>query len=145
MKPQILGVVLVSLGLAACTGKGTPLPGQAIDNSYVVDGIRWDSGTTIYVLARTFDANGKVGVCGAWSARGGSSIVSQFHQDVMAAGRVVLDGTTVVLGLTFMQEHGESTELRGAAANCVRSDVDWQPGFAEQKPDVDFPRMRFNI
>ncbi|MEO1491194.1 MAG: hypothetical protein AAFV19_03465, partial [Pseudomonadota bacterium] len=130
------------LSMTACA-TGTPIAGQTIDDSYRVDGFRWDSGTTVYVMLKTFNADGKTGVCGAWTARGGSSNISHLNTEMMDAGSVALDGTTLVNGLGFMKEHGGTGDLKGQASNCVKTDVDWQPAFANERPDAVFPRMRF--
>ncbi len=136
----ICGVTLLLVGACAT---GTPIAGQTIDDSYRIDGFRWKDGATVYVPIKVFNADGKTGVCGAWSARGGAVISRDFNDQVMDAGSIILDGTTLVRGLTFMQEHGPDGELTGKSSNCVRTDVDWQPSFAGKRPDADFPRMRF--
>ncbi|MEM6624676.1 MAG: hypothetical protein AAF674_20835 [Pseudomonadota bacterium] len=130
---------------AACTPSGTRIDGGSLDGTYTTGGVRWASGPIIYILVKTFETQGKVGVCGAWYVRSDNAVVSKFHDDVMAAGMVYVDDTLIYQGLGFMQEHRGEEDLRGKASNCVRTSVDWQPSFENIEPSIDFPRMRFNV
>ena len=139
------GLLLFGILLAGCVARGTPLPGQVVDEGYEVGGFRWDSGTTVYVMTTTFNADGKVGVCGAWVARGGANLVANFHSEALGAGIVMLGGRRILQDLNFMQEHKTQEDLRGKATNCVRSGVAWMTEFENVKPSTRFPRMRVNI
>ena len=135
-----LGAALL---VAGCVSSTEPASGQTIDRTYKVDGFRWDSGTTVYVLLKAYDADGKVGVCGAWSARGGSATISNLHTDVLAAGILTIDGERLLQGLNFLAEHGPEGELVGKTSNCVVVDKPWKKSFRTKNLDLDFPRMRF--
>ncbi|MEM7742908.1 MAG: hypothetical protein AAF409_04275 [Pseudomonadota bacterium] len=120
--------------LAGCAVRGTPISGQVVDRSYSVGGFSWQSGATVFVLMKTFNSDGKVGLCGAWTARGGANLVSHLHTQALEAGSVILDGSRVHQGLRFMKWHAPDQKLGGKATNCIRTGTDWRPGFEGAKP-----------
>ena len=143
MRAIWLAIFGAALLVSGCVGSTEPASGQTIDRTYKVDGFRWDSGTTVYVLLKAYNASGKVGICGAWSARGGSATISNLHTDVLAAGIVTLNDERILQGINFMAEHGPEGKLVGKASNCVVTDKPWKKGFKTKNLDLDFPRMRF--
>lgn len=63
-----LSGVLGALLLLTCAGRvasGTPARGQTIDKSYSVGGSSWGSGSTLVVVSKAYNADGKGGICRA--------------------------------------------------------------------------------
>ncbi len=56
----------IAAGLSAC--EGVSLPESSVDSSYVFDGFEWQGGGGVYVSIKTFENQGKVALCGAYSA-----------------------------------------------------------------------------
>ncbi len=121
------------------------MPGQTLDRSYSAGGVSWDSGPTIYVFAKVFEDSGKTAVCGAWGVQGNTAAAARYNDQVMQAGFVDVGGTRVLTGLRFMQRHSDVKDMSGKPTNCVRTDIDWRPGFSGQEAKVGFPRMRFTL
>lgn len=130
--------------LAGCVAPGKPIDGQTTDSTYTVGGARWDSGAVIYVLTKAFETDGKVGICGAWSARSETGTVSTLlNRDVLAAGHITLDGTRVFQGLDKFSRFGSTGALTGRPAACFATPIAWDTAMANAKPRTNFPRMRF--
>ncbi len=115
---------------------------QTVGPEYTTARGNWNSGGGITVYAYTYEQDGYVAICGAWSADGQAAGTAFLNDDVIDAGHVSLGGTRIVDGLDFM------TELRGGQgvggpANCVLTGAPWDPSYAAMPPEIRLPRMVF--
>lgn len=140
-----LFLILAGAVLAACATQGRPIAGQTVDEDYAVGGFQWQSGATVYVLAKTFRSGENVGLCVAWTARGGINVLANAHREVIAAGSVFLDGTRVHQGLGFGNEIGPEGDVIGKASNCIETSTPWRAEFENAEPKPRFPRMRVDL
>ncbi len=143
MKFTLIGPLAALLLGAACT-QTQPIPGQRVDVDFISGGFQWNSGSAVYVFAKTFNYQGKVAVCGAWAATQGSGRSNLYNEQVLGAGSIALDGTLLVNGLGFFPEHPDPKAIGGRQAACVATDRPWLPEYDDKKPNIRFPPMSFS-
>ncbi|MEM9044458.1 MAG: hypothetical protein AAGC81_07165 [Pseudomonadota bacterium] len=137
-----LGLTLFPLmACLACTSHA-PTKGAKLDQSYLTVGGHWNDGAIVTVMAQAVNRQGRLAICGAWTAREQSVLTNNLHDRIVQAGVVFVDGKRVIDNLQFMQELSFAEDLRGKAANCVVTDRNWRPGDAE-KLKIRLPRQKF--
>lgn len=147
---KAVSAVLLALSVAAsgCTST-TPAPSRQIDERYGAGGVRWNSGTVIYMLAGAYEDQGMVTLCSAWMVQGDSAVVAEFEGHLMRAAVVTIDGDRILQGLGFstgMEFAGtDLSDYAGRSAACVRTDVAWDPRYESVRPRIKVPVMRIVI
>ena len=133
----------IAAGLSSCGG--VSLPESSVDSSYVFDGIEWQSGGGVYVSIKTFDDQGKVALCGVYSA-GESDPQSRFGDLALANMYVQLGDKIITYNIDYFNRVAfhEGKAPVGRAA-CKRTSTDWRPEYASFKPDAKLGKSRFTI
>ena len=131
--------LLPLLACLACTNH-QPSEGARLDESYLTVGGHWDDGAIITVMAQAVERQGRVAICGAWTARKQSVLTDNLHDRIVEAGVVFVDGRRVVENLRFMHQLSFAEDLRGKAANCIITDTAWSDDAALK---IRLPRQKF--
>ena len=135
-KMRFAALATALLAAACVTAERTA--SETIDGRYSIGGVRWAEGGLIYAFVRTFDAGGKVGICGAWGAEGGNPTSSTDNEVVLGTGSVDLDGTRVFQNFVSFARLTDPRDADGKTANRFRTSVDWRPRFGEVAPEIRF-------
>ena len=130
----------LALGLAGCV-QTEDRPGESIDDRYSVGGASWSSGAVVYVFVRTFEDQGKVGICGAWSSKEGGAFNVTDNDRLLEVGSIELLDTKVLTSLSGFNRFVDPRSAYGRSATCYRSSVDWRPEFNGVEPVVNFGRI----
>jgi hypothetical protein len=102
----------------------------------------WRSSTNVAVFIKTFESNGKLGICGYYMAGGSSSAYVDLIGVSMASPDSTLSlGGEVVGNLGFLRLNGSE---RDAIANCVVARADWRPSYSTAHVNVWLPAARSN-
>jgi len=133
----------IAAGLSAC--EGVSLPESSVDSSYVFDGFEWQGGGGVYVSIKTFDDQGKVALCGAYSASE-SDARGRFGDLALASMYVQLGGKIITNNIDYFNRVAfhEGKAPIGRAA-CKRTSADWKPEFASLQPDAQLGKTKFKI
>ncbi|MEM8793461.1 MAG: hypothetical protein AAGE80_17710 [Pseudomonadota bacterium] len=136
---------MTALLVMVCTACNSHVPteGANLSETYLTAGGHWNDGAIVTVMARAVEREGRLAICGAWTARRQSVLTDGLHSRIIEAGLVRVDGERIVTNLRFMQRHSFAEDLRGRPANCIMTERPWQPGAAETI-EVRLPRQRFN-
>ena len=133
----------IAAGLFAC---GTPLPGSIVDSSYVFDGLEWQGGGGVYVSVKTFDDQGKVALCGAYSAYAEDDPRDAFAALALANMYVRLGDKIIATNIGFFNHvafhDGEAPVGQSA---CKRTTIDWKQEYAFLRPDLNIGKTRYII
>lgn len=114
-----------TLGLALLLGAlafSTPAAAETtqIDERFRGGTFDWSGNGSTLVRWRAILVDGKIGVCGAWSARGGGNY-TRLSRQAIADMRVERDGVVFMRGLSFFNAVGAAayqSGLEGRTANC---------------------------
>jgi len=114
-----------TLGLALLLGALTLSTPVAAETTQIDDRFRggtfdWSGNGSTIVRWRAVLVDGKIGICGAWAARGGGNY-NRLSRQAIADMRVERDGVTFMRGLSFFNAVGAAayqTGLAGRTANC---------------------------
>lgn len=144
---QLRYFILLACALSACTSlTTTSMPGRAIDDSFNAQSIRWESGRYIYFSTGIWNADGKVGLCGALAQSPGGLQEDRFDEWLINTAKVELDDRTLVNGLGFFSKVRFEEDVAPAGrANCIQTSVPWSEAFEDQEPQVLTTRSRFKI
>ena len=133
----------IAAGLSACGGS---LPESSVNSSYVFDGMEWQRGGGVYVSIKTFEDQGKVALCGAYSAGSEFDPQGSFGDLALANMYVQLGDKIITYNIDYFNRvafhEGEAPVGRTA---CKRTSTDWKPEYASFKPDVKLGKTRFTI
>ena len=141
---RLLAPCVAGLVVAGCATV-TPVGNEQIDPRYSLGGGEWNSGGGITIAARTFERNGVVVVCGAWTMDRQSVLTSELNDNVVAAASVFVGGDRAVNNLSFMRLVPYSDNISGEQANCVATDRPWKAGYSPASTRVRIPRMAFDL
>lgn len=128
-------------GLAACAPAPQPNAWGRVDADFTVAGGVWDDGSTVYVLAKTFEQEGQLAVCGTWTVQGETVNTSYFNDRVVESGILRLGGDTVVRGLGRFRRVKYAPDMTGKSASCFTTGRPWQAAYASLQPDIRLPRQ----
>jgi hypothetical protein len=133
----------IAAGLSAC---GTPLPDSTVDSSYVFVGMEWQGGGGVYVSIKTFDDQGKVALCGAYSAYNEDDPRDAFAALALANMYVRLGDKIIANNIEFFNHvafHDGQAPLGQSA--CKRTRIDWKTEYAFLRPDLKIGKHRYVI
>jgi hypothetical protein len=136
----LLATTALTIGCAAS------IPERKVDSTYTPYGVTWNEGGGIYVSTKTFEDQGKVGLCGVYAAHAPSDPQDRFTQLALAAMNIKLDGKVISYDASFFNRvpFYEDTAPAGTAS-CKRTGTDWKPEYGRLKPDAVFEKSRFRI
>ena len=141
MRPLKATHLAIITAVAAC---GTPLPDRSVDSSYVWDGFVWSGGGGVYVSIKTFEDQGKVALCGVYSAADDSQ--DRFTDLGITAMNIKLGDEIIAYDIGFFKRvaFNENSAPVGNA-KCRRTGSAWKPQYASLKPDAIVGKSRFVI
>ena len=142
--PTLLYLFLVTI-ISGCVGLSERTGQISIDRSFTTSGFGWDSGSIVYVFLKVRENQGKVEVCAAHMAIGGTGTTDELNRDVLDAASATVDGARVIQGLAFANRLPQMDDVIGQPANCARGTADWKPSYAGASVEVKIPRMKFVI
>jgi len=141
-------LIALTILLAGCTGLS---PYDLIDSRQADSTYRklaftatssggWGSATAGAIFIKTFDSNGKLGLCGFYTASGsGSGYVDLLGTSIASHDSALFVDDEKVGNLAFLRLNASE---RDAMAGCVRAKVDWKPGYAKAKLNIYLPSVR---
>ena len=136
----LTAAVLIAAMLGGCSGL-TELREERVDSSYARSSLRWDGGGRLIFALRTTEADGRVKLCGAYSAIDGGIYREEFNQKALESTSIMLDGDNLVTGLVFLKESGRGG--RFSTASCSLTDTDWRAAHAGATPVLELGRTNF--
>ncbi len=136
--------VLVALVTAGCVTATSPLSAGKIDESYTVGGGQWVEGGTIYVIAKTFEHQGNVAVCGAWTRQTSTARTTNYDYDVIQTGVLQIDGSYILQGFDRFPEISYARDITGSRADCLITDRAWDPAYDGVEPSIRFARQVYD-
>lgn len=129
--------------LAACVRSPLPLATEAVGPAYHTGGGQWSDGGAVVILLRTFERDGRVAFCGAWTAHSNSTR-SLFLNDYVAGAAVLrLAGDRIHQGLGLLPEARYRPDMTGATARCYLTEQPWRAAYAGAEPEIRIPRLQF--
>ncbi|MEL6479628.1 MAG: hypothetical protein AAFR17_20055 [Pseudomonadota bacterium] len=135
------GAAMLATTMAiGCAPALDPAGGGRVDDSYTIGGGFWNDGSILTVAAKAEQRDGRVALCGAWHVDQSSALTIGFHERVLSAGSLRLDGTLVAQNLLFLPQRGT---LPDARTGCALSSTPWEPRFDRQPLQVRIPRQVF--
>lgn len=136
-------ILIFAAVLAGCAAQTDPIGRDRLDQRVAMAHGIWNDGASISVAAKLKPHNGRLAVCGAWAVDRGSALTDNFHDRIIDAGLVRVEGRVVAQGLGFMNRAGDPRALMGATANCVVTDQPWEARLSEVQPVLRLPRQVF--
>ncbi|MEM7506764.1 MAG: hypothetical protein AAF415_08455 [Pseudomonadota bacterium] len=137
-------IVLIAAALAAgCVAPTDPIGRDRLGQEATLAHGVWSDGASISVAAKLKPHYGRIAVCGAWAVDRGSALTDSFHDRIIDAGLVRVDGRVVAQGLRFMRQAADRRELTDGVANCVVTDQPWEARLADTQPVLRLPRQVF--
>ncbi len=141
MRFRVLTSCLGLLGLVACT-TNTPAGTATLGPDPVVGGGTYSSPGGLSVALDVQNIGGKTGVCGVWAQSDSQSVMTRGKaRQVIGSGAVVLNGQTLVHGLTFLREVAPAKSYSGQTGNCVVSERVWSAQDAAHRAQIIIPRQ----
>lgn len=143
---KLVPATLMLAALVGCSGYDK-LPQQNVDDDYQVFLTTVGGGDLTVYLIKAFEVDGKVAMCGGFTS-GSSALGKNIDRNFADISQVYLDGIKIGNGdfMVVMPVHFrqgvESAEFwtriaaEKPATNCVKTNVDWRPEFA----DAEFQR-----
>jgi hypothetical protein len=144
LRPMRLAVA-VTLGvglLAGCSGY-EKLGQEALDEDYTVDGIRWTSGTTTLIFMKASNNQGKLAICGAYTASGHADLSGEAVRQFMGTASMYI-GEERIGPMSFTNQiswpgaklarQGDKIIVRESSesANCVKTGKDWNESYGKE-------------
>ena len=136
----ITRIGMVALLLAGCSAKGGrgPIPTAAdtIGPGYVTAGGRFDTGTTISVVAGIKNINEFVGICGIWTHGIANVREKDFMRQAASGISVSFVGQTLISDATDFPRRNPLANMTGQSASCFVTSARWVPEYEGQLPEV---------
>ncbi|MEM9059567.1 MAG: hypothetical protein AAGD13_03820 [Pseudomonadota bacterium] len=145
MRLLILGLMVMITGCTQLTTAS--LPSQPVTQDYVLRAFVWDSNDRMHVAFKTFEEQGKVGLCGAYAEKSTQSpYVDQLNSQALAAAQILFAGETLIRGIDFFTRGGFVDDAHpNASASCVLTDVPWEAAFKFVEPEVRWGKTYFRV
>lgn len=122
-------VLCLTLGIAACTSSAIRPVGQDnVDDSYVLGGGKFDSGAKVIVAAAPRDFGGRVGICAVRVEDEVGAFLDGATSSILDNGRILLNGETVLKGLTSAPTVNFRSNINGAPTSCYLTEAAWTDG-----------------
>lgn len=133
---------LACAALAGCAVT-RPTTGEALGPGYALYPGTWKGGSTTTLALRARDEGGKVAFCGAYATVPGEDGpelgIDSYVSALLRGARVGLEGTWMVLDLSFLANHGADASFSSRPAACVATDIVWRARYATAPLDVMAP------
>ena len=108
----------------------------------VLSGGEYSTGGGITVAVELREIGGQAHICGVWAeSERLTAYVRRKGRDVLARGKVELNGRTLTHDLGFLRQVPAAESYAGAPAGCMGLGRAWQTGDAGRKPRVRIPRQ----
>ena len=104
-----------------------------IDNSFLIDGTRWNGGGATLVLFKLINVQNRVAVCGAYLNDG--SVPGNVDRRFMRSTRVKIKNRTIIGNLGFMPKLRKN-KLENAKAHCKVTRHEWKASYATAEPKL---------
>ncbi|MEL6267742.1 MAG: hypothetical protein AAFR52_19235, partial [Pseudomonadota bacterium] len=143
---RALGVMAPALALALA-GCATAVPSGSlpVTKEFSRGGGLFSTGTTVDFAVASREIDGRLGICGAWRPANITAQARSYLDDAVQSGQVQVDRRTVLRRIDRFNRLPEGAPLEGARAQCLVTDIPWEPGFAEAETEVRFARLQFDL
>ena len=140
---RITSVVMAFAALAGCSSY-EKLPQQNVDGDFKVFMVTTGHGDLTLYLIKAFEMDGKVAMCGGYTS-GSNPASNNISRQFADISQVYLDDTKLgnsdflIMMPIYLREGVESEEVwaelesKRPATNCVKTEIDWRPEFANAK------------
>ncbi len=147
LRAAVAAGLAAALLAAGCTRLVTrPLPDRPVTRHFAGDAAQWQDGRKVYFVFDTFESNGFVGLCGAIAASSGDALSHNFDDLMIQSRRIELNETVLANDISFFSRLPfVDGRYPAGDANCVETDVPWEPRYANLRPDMKASRKRFMI
>ena len=148
---RFAAMLFLSLGvLTGCSGY-EKLAQDTLDKDYTVRGIRWTAGTTTLVFMKAFDNQGKLAICGAYTASNHADLVGEAVRQFFGTANMYI-GEERIGSLSFTNSvpwRGVKWVVRGdevivtessEPANCVKTGKDWKEPYGNDPITFQGPK-----
>lgn len=140
---KLLSLPAILLSLAACAPSSSVAPSENINNLYSTSGWTWstrDAGIDFYFRVKRI--GDKVGVCGAYTDRGGTRY-SHLSERVADGAAVHLGGAKLTNSARFFRRHDRPHGMFGRQVNCIVTDLAWSREFGQTRPRLVHGKTSF--
>ncbi|WP_118135668.1 hypothetical protein [Oceanicella sp. SM1341] len=141
-RPLAAGLAL--LALSACGKPLGPLASVSTDEVNPTGQIiRWTSGESLTFIFAVKEAEGKTGVCGAYSTYGSGN--SLFEDELLRALAIEAAGERIAHGVEFFARTGTADpgSINGTTLNCALFDTPWREAYGAVAPDIVLTQRSF--
>lgn len=137
--PLAFAVSLVAFVIAGCSGYERLAP-DTLDKDYTVRGIRWNTGSVTLVFMKAYDHQGKLAVCGAYTATKHTDLTGEGTRQFFNTANMYI-GEERIGSLSFTDsvsptrvrwvDQGDKIRVTNASeqANCVKTGKDWKESY----------------
>jgi hypothetical protein len=135
---------ILALAVTACVRLPAPLATEAIGPAYHAGGGQWSDGGGVIFLTRTFEQDGRVAFCGAWTAHSNSARTLFLNDYVAEVAVLRLAGDRIQHGLSLLPEARYRPDMTGATARCYLTEQPWRAAYADAEPEIRIARLQFD-
>jgi hypothetical protein len=144
LRAPITTALAITAILAGCASS---LPERQVDSSFTSSAFNWTSGGGgIYFSIKTFKDQGKVGLCGVYSAHSETDPQGRFEELGLAAIYVKLGTKIISYDAAFFNRVAFQKDTAPVGmASCKRTNVDWEPHYDQMRPQLVAGKKNFTV